>query len=123
MNLQTAVILVIIAVLCVFAARAMYDTFTGKGGCHGGGGASRARRARVADKDEANYPFFQEVKVGGMTCTRCAANVENALNALGDTWARVDLDAKTARVLSKRPLDASEIDKAVTRAGYYIASR
>ena len=116
MNLQTAVILVIIAVLCVFAARAMYDTFTGKGGCHGGGGALRARRARVADKDEANYPFFQEVKVGGMTCTRCATNV-------GDTWARVDLDAKTARVLSKRPLDASEIDKAVTRAGYYIASR
>ena len=58
-----------------------------------------------------------------MTCARCAANVENALNAHGDTWARVDLDAKTARVLSKRPLEASEIDEAVTRAGYYVASR
>ena len=109
MNLPTAVILVVIVVLCVFAARTMYDTFTGKGGCHGGGGGSRAKRVRVSDKDEANYPFSQEVKVGGMTCARCAANV--------------DLDAKTARVLSKRPLEASEIDEAVTRAGYYVASR
>ena len=123
MNLPTAVILVVIVVLCVFAARTMYDTFTGKGGCHGGGGGSRTKRVRVSDKDEANYPFSQEVKVGGMTCARCAANVENALNALGDTWARVDLDAKTARVLSKRPLEASEIDEAVTRAGYYVSSR
>ena len=62
MNLPTAVILVVIVVLCVFAARTMYDTFTGKGGCHGGGGGSRAKRVRVSDKDEANYPFSQEVK-------------------------------------------------------------
>ena len=54
LNLPTAVILVVIVVLCVFAARTMYDTFTGKGGCHGGGGGSRTKRVRVSDKDEAN---------------------------------------------------------------------
>ncbi|WP_281654509.1 heavy-metal-associated domain-containing protein [Eggerthella sinensis] len=121
MNAPTFVILAIILVLCVFSARRMYRSFTGKGDCcGGGGGAPKVKRAKVSDTDEAHYPYRAEVKVGGMTCARCASTVENALNGVEGTWARVDLDAGTARILSKSPIDDDAIADAVTAAGYYL---
>lgn len=125
MNASTAIVLVLILVIAVFACRRMFRVFFGTSDCcgGGGGGGAKAKRVRVADTDEAHYPYVQDVQVGGMTCPACANAVENALNALGDTWARVDVDAGSAHVLSKRPLDAEEIRDAVAGAGYYMARR
>lgn len=122
MSISTVVILAVIIVLCVFSARSMYRSFTGKGGCHGGGGA-KAKRVRVADTNEANYRCVQDVRIGGMTCANCATNVENALNGIDGAWARVDLGSGTAHILSKRPLEAGEIEQAVANAGYYVSAR
>ena len=55
-----------------------------------------------------------------MTCDHCVKNVENALNAIEGTWAKVDLESGTAHVLSKQPIDNEQLKKAVTDAGYYI---
>lgn len=121
MTPATAVILAVILVLAVFSARRMYRSFSGKGGCHGGGcdAPAGAKRVKVADTDESHYPYSEDIAVGGMTCERCAKNVENALNAVEGTWARVDLPSGTAHVLSKQPIDADALRKAVTDAGYY----
>lgn len=122
MNASTAILIVIIAVLAVFAARRMYRSFSGKGGCHGGGGGGDAKRVKVADLDESHYPYSQNLKVSGMTCDHCVRNVENALNSIEGTWARVDLTSGTARVLSKAPVDEGRLQRAVVEAGYYVPS-
>lgn len=118
MSASTAILLLVILVLCVFAGRKMIAAFTGKGGCHGGGG-SATKHVKVADTNESHYPYSQDIQVGGMTCDSCARNVENALNSLEGTWASVDLASGTAHVLSKAPLDPVAIRDAVVGAGYY----
>lgn len=119
MSWGTIVVLVIVALICIPAVRHMKRTWSGGGGCHGGGSAP-SKKVIVKDTDEANYPYEIEVKISGMTCLNCVNNVENALNALGGTYARVDLDEGRARVLSKEPLDREAVERAITDAGYYV---
>lgn len=121
-TVANVVILAIIAVCVVFAARRAWRTISGKEDCcHGGAKAPKVKRARVADTDKANYPYATDVKIGGMTCEHCVNTVENAINGLPDTWAQVNLDTKTAHILTKQPFNAEAVDNAVTAAGYYVA--
>ncbi len=119
----TVVICLVIAVLCVFALRRAIKTFSGDGSCCGGKSKKRIRRVRVSDRDEANYPYATDFSVGGMTCEKCVAAVENTLNAFDGVWARVDLAGKSAHVLSKDPLDMDAVKDALRDAGYYVAGR
>lgn len=119
----TVVICVVIAVLCVLALRRAIKTFSGDGSCCGGKSKKRVRRVRVADRDETNYPYATDISVGGMTCEKCVAAVENTLNALDGVWARVSLEGKSAHVLSKNPLDMEAVKDAIREAGYYVVAR
>ena len=89
--------------------------------------ARKARRrpaaCRVTDTDEANYPYTTDVPVGGMTCEKCVAAVENALNSIDGVWARVNLAEKNAHVLSKQPLDMERAKDVLRDAGYYVIQR
>ncbi len=119
----TVIICAVIAVCMVFALRRAIRTFSGDGSCCGGKSKKKVRRVNVADKDEANYPYTTDIPVGGMTCAKCVAAVENTLNAFDGVWARVDLEAKNAHVLSKQPLDTEAVSDAIREAGYYVISR
>ena len=55
-----------------------------------------------------------------MTCVNCAIRVENALNGLPGTWAKVSIATKTATVRTKEEPDASAMREAVTSAGYVV---
>ena len=57
-----------------------------------------------------------------MTCENCAARVAGALNAMGGTWAEVDLAAGTARLRSKGAIDEVACRKALEDAGYELVS-
>ncbi len=119
----TVIICVVIAVCMVFALRRAIRTFSGDGSCCGGKSKKKVRRVNVSDKDEANYPYTTDIPVGGMTCEKCVSAVENTLNAFDGVWARVDLEAKNAHVLSKQPLDTEAVSDAIREAGYYVISR
>lgn len=121
-DMATAIILIIIFVAAVFAGRKMIATWTGRSDCCGAGGdvAAKPKKVKVADTNEANYPYAEDIKVSGMSCEECVRNVENALNALGDTWASVDLRTGNAHIRSKKPVDVEAAKKAITDAGYYI---
>lgn len=122
MNVSTIVVLIIIAVIFVFALRKAYRTWTGKSSCcEGDSGIKTPKKVKVADTEEANYPYSADLKIGGMTCEKCVQHVQNALNSIDGTWARVDLDSKSAHVLSKNPIDEAAYEQAVSAAGYYIA--
>ena len=127
MNAPTVVIIVVIAILMVFAVRHAYRVFSLKDDCCGGGPkapkAKRVAAVTVEDTDEANYPYSLDVKVKRMTCEKCVERVQNALNAQPGTWATVDLASGAAHILAKSPIDRDAIEHAVEEAGYYVSHR
>ena len=128
MNVQTAVLLAVIVVGMVFAARRMYRVFSLKDDCCGGGAKDSSKKfkaQRVSDTNEANYKHALDLKIGGMTCEKCVENVQNAINSVdaGNVWARVDLGSKTAHILSKNALDQASVEEAVEAAGYFVSRR
>ncbi len=127
MNAPTVIIVVVIAILMVFALRRAYRVFSLKDDCCGGGPkapkAKKVAAVTVEDIDEANYPFSLDVKVKGMTCEKCVGRVQNALNAQSGTWARVDLGSGMAHILAKSPIDRDAVERAVEDAGYYVSHR
>ncbi len=123
-NAPTVVLLALVAVLAVFAFRRAVRSWSGTGGCHGeGGGERRERRVKVSDTDESHYPYRFEIPVGGMTCENCARRVENAINRVGGTWARVDVSSGTATVLAKEDGLRGTCEDAVQKAGYFVMGR
>ena len=127
MNAPTLIIIVVIAILMVFAVRHAYRVFSLKDDCCGGGPkAPKAKKVAVVtveDTDEANYPYSLDVKVKGMTCEKCVERVQNALNAQPGTWATVDLASGAAHILAKSPIDRDAIERAIEDAGYYVSHR
>ena len=127
MNAPTLIIIVVIAILMVFAVRHAYRVFSLKDDCCGGGPkAPKAKKMAVVtveDTDEANYPYSLDVRVKGMTCEKCVERVQNALNAQPGTWATVDLASGTAYILAKSAIDRDAIERAVEDAGYYVSHR
>ena len=84
------------------------------------GSAESVLPKRVEDTDESHYPFKYHVSIDGMKCSNCAANVENAINASGDTWAHVDLGRHRAEVLSKKEKTEEDLVRALKGTGYKV---
>ena len=74
----------------------------------------------VEDMDESHYPFKYHVPVDGMMCSNCAARVENAINAMGDTWAHVNLGRKRAEVLAKTEKTEGDFASALKGTDYKV---
>ena len=55
-----------------------------------------------------------------MMCSNCAANVENAINAMGDSWAHVELGRHLAEVLSKAQKSERDFADALRKTSYTI---
>ena len=62
------------------------------------------------------------MKIEGMMCVHCKANVEKALNAIPGVTAQVDLDAGTAAVACPTEVTDAVLTAAVTDAGYEVKS-
>lgn len=115
------VVFIVVAVGLVIGIKRIVDgAVRGKSCCSDGKSVSKSKKVVVTDTDESHYPYAEDVLVGGMSCENCAHNVENALNGVEGTWARVNLGEKTAHVLSKQPIDIDALDAVVRDAGYYI---
>ena len=110
---------VVIAVILV-AGRYLRTLRRGGCGCGcTGGGESHVARPKVADTNEAHYPYAADLTVEGMHCEHCLAAVETALDGIGGVWARASLPDRV-RVLSKDPIDRASLVTAVEAAGYRV---
>lgn len=115
------IVAIIVVVVLAVGGKRIYDGIaSGKSCCSDGENKGKVKKVVVDDTDESNYPYSTELMVGGMSCDGCVQNVQNALNALPGTWARVDLASKTANILSKNPIDAEAYEAAIKGAGYYV---
>lgn len=115
--MATAVICLIIVIICVLSVRSYTKRVT-RGCCNAGG--DPVKRVNPKDKNPDHYPYTSEIKVEGMTCSSCARRVENALNSIDGVWAKADSTAGYATVRMKEQLEDEEIRKAVSSAGYGV---
>jgi Cu+-exporting ATPase len=67
-------------------------------------------------------PMEKTILIEGMTCMHCSNRVEKALNAMEGVSARVDLNAKRAKVTVDPSVSDSRLKDAVTEAGYEVVS-
>ena len=117
-TISTAVIGVILAVICIFSVKKYRKKLTS--GCCGAGGEGTVKKRRVSDRNKAHYPYTKILKIDGMSCGNCANRVENALNALDGVWASVDLGSQEALVRMKQPMDPELLKNAVRKQGYTV---
>ena len=118
---MSATIIILAGLLLI--AYAVYGTVQkarGKAKSSCCGSAESVLPKRVEDTDESHYPFKYHVSIDGMKCSNCAANVENAINASGDTWAHVDLGRHRAEVLSKKEKTEEDLVRALKGTGYKV---
>ena len=117
---MSTVIIIIGILLIAYAVYATVQKARGKSksGCCGGAEAVLPRP--VEDTDESHYPYKYRVSVEGMKCSNCAANVENAFNAMSGTWANVNLGRKRADVLCKTEKTEEDFVKALKGTGYKV---
>ena len=108
--------------LVVYAIWQTVQRFRGKAKSSCCGGAEAPARKAVEDTDESHYPYRCRLAVGGMRCSHCAVNVENALNALPGVWAKVQLQKNEADVRTKQPVAEETFAEALQKAGYTLDS-
>lgn len=122
MNPVNIIIIVVIVVIVIFGLYSYINKLKKGGGCcpeH----EEEAKAVKVKDKDKSHYPYEAKLAVDGMSCNNCARKVENALNSLEGTWAKVNLSDNQATVLLKNPPDIEKMSKAVEDAGYLVLKR
>ena len=114
---MTAVLIIIIAIVIIYAAYQTVRKFRKGGGCCGEFEKSEKRTA-VKDRNKSHYPYSVVLKISGMTCENCTRKVENTLNALEGVWAKVDLNSGTAKIYSKNEIDVNCLYGLIAKAGY-----
>lgn len=115
--MATAVISIILIVVCIFGIRSYVKKLSS--GCCGSGGDA-VKREKPEDSDLSHYPFQYQLGIEGMTCKNCAARIENAFNTTGSFYAAVNLGQKSAVVHSKEKTTEEELRKIVAKCGYSV---
>lgn len=78
-----------------------------------------ARKENLPEKEERKMNM--ELKIEGMMCEHCKANVEKVLGAMdGVEKVTVDLKEKTASVVTSREISHEEFKKVIEDAGYTL---
>lgn len=114
-------IIVILIAVCSYGLYSYIRKLRHGGGCCGEHDAPE-KKVKVADRDKSHYPYVCCLTIDGMTCANCVRRVENALNRMEGTWAKVDLGTRQARVYLKRPPDETALRQTVREAGYTVLS-
>ena len=84
------------------------------------GTAEAVSSVKVEDTDPSHYPCHYRLVIGGMKCSNCARNVENALNSMPGVWARISLAKHEASVLTKLPQTAEQFAQALQKTPYRL---
>lgn len=113
------VLVVLIILIALGGVRAFVKRAKGESCC--GGGATDVK-IEPADKDKNNYKYVAQVGLNGMHCKNCAAKIQNKLNSLDGTWAKVNFAKNSAEVLLKQNNQEEAIRKAVSDEGYSVTS-
>lgn len=115
--MATAVICVIIVLICILGVRS-YVKKLSHGCC--GGSTDTVKCQKPEDTDLSHYPYSYEMEIDGMTCKNCAARIENAFNSRGGYYAVVNLGKKTGTIHAKEETPETELRRIVAKCGYSV---
>ena len=116
--MATAIICIIIIIICVLGIRSYTKRLT-HGCC--GGGQDTVKRVKPADKNIAHYPYIRKIRIGGMTCANCAKRVDNAFNSMDGVLAKADFAEGSVTVRMKKEHPDTRLKEVVQSAGYFAA--
>ena len=119
---MSTLIIIIGLLLIAYAVYATIQKARGKAKSSCCGTAEAVLAKKVEDTDESHYPYRYYVGIDGMSCSNCAARVANSINALGDTWANVQLGRKRAEVLAKNEKSEADFVSALSSTDYTVTS-
>ena len=117
---MSTIILICGAALIIYAIYGTVQKLRGKSKSSCCGSPEAVIVKKVADTDKSHYPFKYIISIDGMMCSNCAANVENAINAMDDTWACVELGRHRAVVLSKNEKAEHDFAEALRKTSYSV---
>lgn len=118
----TVIIYIAAAALIAYAVYATLQKARGKSKNSCCGTAETVLKKPVEDTDISHYPYKYHVEIAGMMCSNCAANVENAINSMKDTWTTVNLGRHRAEVLSKSKKTETDFTQVLKGSGYKVTS-
>lgn len=118
--MANVVIVVIIAVIVIFASREAIKHMKGEGGCCGAGSDPVEEEP---DKElDGDILGTKEINIEGMHCKHCSNSVKRSLNKLDGVSAKVDLSKNKAIVSFTRQVEDDELRMAVERLDYKVVS-
>ena len=116
--MENAIIIVILAIILIFAVKGSVKHMMGEGECCGGG----SRQKKVKKKKLQKVLATKSVQIEGMTCDKCRMRVENALNSVEDINAKVCLHKKEAIVKIGKEIDDGTLEGIIKKQGYEVVS-
>lgn len=114
----TAIIVLILLVIAIYALKGTLTHLSGQGDCCGGSRDPLPKRKRKKPAAEATDIYT--VKIEGMHCNHCKESVERALEELEGVTAKVHLKKGEALVQAAGSLEESMIRNAVQKAGFTV---
>ncbi len=114
--LGTAILVAVIVAVCTLAL-VSYGKKLSKGCC----GTAGDKEERIAPK-QGEFQRLVTVKIGGMTCEKCAVRIENGFNRMDGVSTKVDHKTGIAEIRSAEPLTALVIRKTIIELGYTVES-
>ena len=118
--MSTVIISAILIIAIYFAVRSYRKKLAS--GCCGSASDPAPKKIRVQDQNVSHYSYAKVAQIDGMTCQNCAIHVQNALHALDDVFARVDLWKNEAVMHMKQDLPDGLLREIVLQAGYTVMS-
>ncbi|MBP3420904.1 MAG: cation transporter [Lachnospiraceae bacterium] len=115
--MENAIIIVILVVIMIFAVKGSIKHMMGQGECCGGSAPKKVKTKRLKE-----VKSVKSVQIDGMTCEKCKARVENALNSVDGISAKVNLHRKEAIVKIGKEIDDAAIEAIIKKQGYEVVS-
>lgn len=117
MNMGTAVILVVLVIIVVFAVRSGIKHGKGEGGCCGGGSSVKEEKKVLTGDIIAT----KIVSIEGMHCENCKNSIEHQINRIDGASCEVNLKKKTAVIKLDKSVDDDTIRRTIERLDFKVS--
>lgn len=112
--MSTAIIIMILIIICFFAIKNSQSHFKGEGGCCGGGDIELSEKTLNHIMDQ------KKVYIKGMHCENCVKRITNAINDKSYLVCHVDLKKNIAYIDGSQMIDNNEIQDIIEKLGYQV---
>lgn len=112
----TAVILVVLVIVVIFAVKSGIQHGKGEGGCCGGGGSIKEDKKVLTGDIIAT----KIVTIDGMHCENCKNSIEHQINRIDGASCEVNIKKKIATIQMDKPVDNETIRRTIERLDFKV---